>query len=82
MIFEDVISFSAISFLVIFRQNILWGKNYEEDFYNDVIKACALVEDLQMLPGGDLTEVGENGMTLSGGQKARISLARAIYQVG
>ncbi|PAV65009.1 hypothetical protein WR25_08336 isoform B [Diploscapter pachys] len=62
------------------RNNITFGKKFDEYFYNRVLDACALYPDLQMLPCGDLTEIGEKGINLSGGQKARISLARAIYQ--
>ncbi|KAK5982171.1 ABC transporter domain-containing protein, partial [Trichostrongylus colubriformis] len=62
------------------RQNIIFGKRYDEYFYNRVLDACALYPDLQMLPHGDMTEIGEKGINLSGGQKARISLARAVYQ--
>ncbi|KAI4463602.1 atp-binding cassette sub-family c [Holotrichia oblita] len=62
------------------KDNILFGKNYDESKYVEVLTACCLTEDLEQLPGGDLTGVGEGGMTLSGGQKARIALARAIYQ--
>ncbi|XP_072392166.1 ATP-binding cassette sub-family C member 10 [Diabrotica undecimpunctata] len=62
------------------RDNILFGKPYEEKKYRDIIFACGLVEDMQILPAGDKTEVGDSGGTLSGGQKARIALARAIYQ--
>ncbi len=61
------------------RDNILFGKPYHPTFYQETVKACGLVQDLQMLPGGDLTEIGERGITLSGGQKQRISLARAVY---
>jgi ABC-type multidrug transport system fused ATPase/permease subunit len=45
----------------------------------DTIRICELERDLEILPNGDLTEIGEKGINLSGGQKARISLARAVY---
>uniref|UniRef100_A0A3P9JS00 ATP-binding cassette sub-family C member 10 n=1 Tax=Oryzias latipes TaxID=8090 RepID=A0A3P9JS00_ORYLA len=61
------------------RDNILFGKDYDGVFYQAVIEACALQDDLSILPKGDKTEVGENGVTLSGGQKARLALARAAY---
>ncbi|KAL0574610.1 hypothetical protein V5O48_007360 [Marasmius crinis-equi] len=61
------------------RQNILFFHEYDETFYNLVIEACALGPDLALLPNGDATEVGEKGITLSGGQRARIALARAVY---
>uniref|UniRef100_A0A665UD07 ATP-binding cassette, sub-family C (CFTR/MRP), member 10 n=1 Tax=Echeneis naucrates TaxID=173247 RepID=A0A665UD07_ECHNA len=61
------------------RANILFGKDYDPHFYQAVIEACALSDDLNVLPNGDKTEVGENGVTLSGGQKARLALARAVY---
>ncbi len=48
--------------------------------YNAVLEACALREDISRLAGGDLAEVGENGALLSGGQRARVALARAVYQ--
>ncbi|CAN2387511.1 ATP-binding cassette [Pristimantis euphronides] len=70
---------SWIQFATI-RENILFGKDYNERLYTEVLEACALTQDLSILPAGDQTEVGENGVTLSGGQKARISLARAVYQ--
>uniref|UniRef100_A0A4W2CUZ4 ATP binding cassette subfamily C member 4 n=1 Tax=Bos indicus x Bos taurus TaxID=30522 RepID=A0A4W2CUZ4_BOBOX len=62
------------------RSNILFGKKYEEERYIKVIKACALEKDLQFLENGDLTVIGDRGTTLSGGQKARVNLARAVYQ--
>ncbi|KAI4538922.1 hypothetical protein MG293_011189 [Ovis ammon polii] len=62
------------------RSNILFGKKYEEDRYEEVIKACALEEDLQLLDDGDQTVIGDRGTPLSEGQKARVSLARAVYQ--
>ncbi|KAK3603062.1 hypothetical protein CHS0354_015755 [Potamilus streckersoni] len=62
------------------RDNILFGKEFNAKKYEQILEACALKEDLQVFPAGDKTEIGENGVTLSGGQKVRISLARAIYQ--
>ncbi|XP_046387603.1 ATP-binding cassette sub-family C member 10 [Ischnura elegans] len=62
------------------KDNILFGKTYDLVKYKAVIEACSLVEDLKLLPKGDMTLIGEGGETLSGGQKARIALARAVYQ--
>ncbi|XP_036105459.1 multidrug resistance-associated protein 4 isoform X8 [Molossus molossus] len=62
------------------RSNILFGKKYEKERYEKVIKACALTKDLELLEDGDLTVIGDRGTTLSGGQKARVNLARAVYQ--
>ncbi|KAH9518523.1 Multidrug resistance-associated protein 1 [Bulinus truncatus] len=62
------------------KDNILFNKTLDEKFYESVIEACALRTDLQILPAGDLTEIGEKGINLSGGQKQRVALARAVYQ--
>ncbi|KAI0157875.1 P-loop containing nucleoside triphosphate hydrolase protein [Hypoxylon sp. FL1284] len=61
------------------KDNILFSAPYDEKRYKDVLVACALERDLEILDNGDETLVGENGITLSGGQKQRISLARAVY---
>uniref|UniRef100_A0A3P9ASD7 Canalicular multispecific organic anion transporter 1 n=1 Tax=Maylandia zebra TaxID=106582 RepID=A0A3P9ASD7_9CICH len=61
------------------KDNILFGSPHEEENFKKVIEACALAPDLELLPGGDLTEIGEKGINLSGGQKQRVSLARAVY---
>lgn len=61
------------------RQNILCGLEYDARRYEKVIKASALETDFNLLPQGDQTIVGERGISLSGGQKARINLARCLY---
>ncbi|GBG27316.1 ABC transporter ATP-binding protein/permease VMR1 [Hondaea fermentalgiana] len=61
------------------RENILFETPFDAARYNATLEACALVSDLATLPASDLTEIGERGVNLSGGQKARISLARAVY---
>jgi len=62
------------------RDNILFGTAYQHSWYGKVVDACALADDFISLPQGDMTNVGDKGSKLSGGQKARISLARAVYQ--
>jgi ABC-type multidrug transport system fused ATPase/permease subunit len=61
------------------RDNITFGKEYDPEWYADVIRACALTTDLAMFPASDLTEIGERGTNLSGGQRQRINVARAMY---
>ncbi|KAH9499737.1 Multidrug resistance-associated protein 1 [Bulinus truncatus] len=61
------------------RDNILFGSDLQRRRYDKVIEACALKTDLEILPGGDATEIGEKGINISGGQKQRVSLARAVY---
>ena len=62
------------------RENILFGHPYNKKKYMRVVEACALEHDFATWPYGDRTLVGEKGVALSGGQKARVTLARAIYR--
>ncbi|WVR05627.1 hypothetical protein IAU60_002649 [Kwoniella sp. DSM 27419] len=77
----DIAYFSQSSWILsaTVKDNITFGHRFDPDFYQQVIEACALGQDLAVLPDGDKTEVGEKGVSLSGGQKARIALARAVY---
>ncbi|KAF2734542.1 ATP-dependent bile acid permease [Polyplosphaeria fusca] len=61
------------------RDNIVFSYPYEESRYKRVLEACALVPDMAEFKHGDLSNIGENGIGLSGGQKARVALARAVY---
>ena len=61
------------------RDNILFGNPYDDEKYERVINACALTKDFDLLPNGDLTEIGERGINMSGGQKQRIQIARSMY---
>jgi ABC-type bacteriocin/lantibiotic exporter with double-glycine peptidase domain len=61
------------------KENILFGRPYDEQKYMDVIHSCALGHDLEIFPDGDSTQIGEKGINLSGGQKQRINLARILY---
>jgi ABC-type bacteriocin/lantibiotic exporter with double-glycine peptidase domain len=61
------------------KDNIIFGEPYDFARYKNVIRSCGLETDLTLFEHGDQTEIGEKGITLSGGQKARITLARAVY---
>ncbi|EXC02962.1 ABC transporter C family member 10 [Morus notabilis] len=62
------------------KENILFGSAMDSVRYQETLEKCSLVKDLEMLPFGDLTQIGERGVNLSGGQKQRVQLARAVYQ--
>ena len=61
------------------KENILFGLPFDQGRYDNVIQSCALGKDLEMLDDGDETDIGFNGINLSGGQKWRVSFARALY---
>ena len=61
------------------RENITFGKEFNEERYEEVVSACGLTEDFKTFPSRDLTLIGQRGISLSGGQRARVSLARAVY---
>ena len=61
------------------RDNILFGREFDDNWFAEVVEACGLIQDLNGFPRRDLEEVGEEGITLSGGQKQRVCLARAVY---
>eukprot|EP01133_Synstelium_polycarpum_P002620 gene2620-3012_t len=61
------------------RDNIVFGSEFDEDRYYNVLEVCALERDIELFPQGDLVEIGERGVNLSGGQKQRVSIARAVY---
>lgn len=62
------------------RNNIIFTEFFDEDRYKEVCRVCSLERDFQLMPHGDQTIVGDRGVSLSGGQKARINLARAVYR--
>ncbi|XP_019104964.1 ABC transporter C family member 10 isoform X2 [Beta vulgaris subsp. vulgaris] len=62
------------------QDNILFGSSMDHEKYQDTLERCSLVKDIDMLPFGDHTVIGERGVNLSGGQKQRVQLARALYQ--
>ena len=62
-----------------FRENVLFGQPFNETKYNSILSACDLLKDVRSFPKGDLSHIGERGVSLSGGQRARVSLARATY---
>ncbi|GMF56973.1 unnamed protein product [Phytophthora fragariaefolia] len=64
------------------RDNILFEEPYDDERYARVLDASQLAMDLRALPNGDQTEIGERGINLSGGQKARVAIARAMYRSG
>ncbi|XP_065902912.1 ATP-binding cassette sub-family C member 4-like isoform X2 [Dysidea avara] len=62
------------------KENIIFGELYDEVWYKRVVECCSLVKDIDEMPFGDETLIGERGVNLSGGQKARVNLARAVYR--
>jgi ATP-binding cassette, subfamily C (CFTR/MRP), member 4 len=83
MAINGVISYAAQQSWIFegsIKNNIIFTNNFDDKRYKAVVHACALERDFELFPHGDETIVGDRGMNLSGGQKARINLARAIYK--
>ncbi|GAA6015718.1 hypothetical protein JCM10207_008773 [Rhodosporidiobolus poonsookiae] len=70
---------SAWIFNATLRENILFGRDFEEKRYWECVRAASLLADFDQLPAGDMTEIGEKGINLSGGQRQRVSIARTLY---
>ena len=66
-------------FTATIRQNILFGKLYDKEKFSKIVRICCLEQDLKLFQDGELSIVGEKGINLSGKQRARINLARALY---
>ncbi|THF97246.1 hypothetical protein TEA_028391 [Camellia sinensis var. sinensis] len=74
------VSQTAVVLTGTIQENILFGSNMDKHRYHEVLEKCSLIKDLELLPFGDCTIIGERGVNLSGGQKQRVQLARALYQ--
>lgn len=61
------------------RDNIIFGEPFRPRRYENVLISCCLKQDIDLMPDGDMTEIGTNGLNLSGGQRQRITIARALY---
>lgn len=61
------------------RDNIIFGEPFRPRRYEKVLLSCCLKQDIDLMPDGDMTEIGTNGLNLSGGQRQRITIARALY---
>lgn len=78
---HELVRVKLLAHLVCCRDNVLFGHAFDEERYCEVLRACALEQDVQQMHDSDLTHVGDRGAALSGGQQARLALARAVYQV-
>lgn len=76
----STLRYTNCKFIGTVRSNILFGQPYDRERYRQVVRKCALERDFALLPHGDRTVIGERGASLSGGQRARVGLARACYR--